>query len=127
VNIGAPWPTLVEAEARVLRMQTKLHQWASRDPARRFDDLFNLVYDPAVLVVAWRRVRGNRGKRSGGVDGVAPVDVTDVAGLLAELRKDLKQQRFAPLPAQERMIPRPAASCAGWGSRPCGTASRKRP
>jgi RNA-directed DNA polymerase len=106
VNIGAPWPTLVEAEARVLRMQTKLHQWANRDPARRFDDLFNLVYDPAVLVVAWRRVRGNRGKRSGGVDGLAPVDVTDVAGLLAELRKDLKQQRFAPLPARERMIPK---------------------
>jgi RNA-directed DNA polymerase len=106
VNIGAPWPTLVEAEARVLRMQTKLHQWARQDQARRFDDLFNLVYDPAVLVVAWRRVRGNRGKRSDGVDGVAPVDVTDVAGLLAELRDDLKTQRFTPLPARERMIPK---------------------
>jgi hypothetical protein len=39
-------------------MQTKLHQWAMADPDRRFDDLFNLVYDPAFLVVAWRRVRG---------------------------------------------------------------------
>ena len=29
--IGAPWPTLQEAEARVLRMQTKLHQWAVSD------------------------------------------------------------------------------------------------
>ena len=106
MNTGAPGPTAEQAAARVLRMQTKLHQWANRDPARRFDDLFNLVYDPAVLVVAWRRVRGNRGKRSGGVDGLAPVDVTDVAGLLAELRKDLKQQRFAPLPARERMIPK---------------------
>jgi hypothetical protein len=40
VNIGAPWPSLVEAEARVLRMQTKLHQWAVSDPDRRFDDLY---------------------------------------------------------------------------------------
>jgi len=106
VNIGAPWPTLEEAEPRVLRMQTKLHQWAVSNPDRRFDDLFNLVYDPAVLVVAWRRVRGNRGKRSGGVDGVAPVDIADATGLLAALHDDLKAQQFDPLPARERMIPK---------------------
>jgi len=106
VNIGAPWPTLIAAEARVLRMQTKLHQWAVSDPDRRFDDLFNLVYDPAVLTVAWRRVRGNKGKRSGGIDGVAPVDVTDAAELLAALREQLKAQQFTPMPARERMIPK---------------------
>ena len=70
-----------EAEARVLRIQTKLHQWAVDDPGRRFDDLFNLVCDPAVLVVAWARVRGNRGKRSAGVDGISPEAICDaVAG-----------------------------------------------
>jgi RNA-directed DNA polymerase len=106
VNTVAPWPTLAEAEARVLRMQAKLHQWAAGDPGRRFDDLFNLVYDPAVLVVAWRRVRGNKGKRSGGVDGVAPAGVADVAGLLAALRDGLKAQQFIPLPAREQMIPK---------------------
>jgi len=53
MNVGAPWPDLDEAEHRVLVMQTKLHQWAVADPDRRFDDLFNLVYDPAFLVVAW--------------------------------------------------------------------------
>ena len=53
-------------------MQTKLHQWALDDPNRRFMDLFNLVYDPAFLVVAWERVRGNRGARTAGVDGVKP-------------------------------------------------------
>ncbi len=70
MNIGAPWPDLDEAERRVLAMQTKLHQWAKADPGRRFDDLDNLVYDPAFLVVAWKRVRGNKGARSAGVDGV---------------------------------------------------------
>jgi len=32
------------------------------DPGRRIDDLFNLVCDPAVPVVAWVRVWGYRGK-----------------------------------------------------------------
>jgi len=47
VNTDAPRPDLVEARARVLGIQTKLHRWASDDPSRRFDDLFNLVADPA--------------------------------------------------------------------------------
>ena len=34
MNIGDPWPDLVEAEQRVLAMQTKLHQWATSDPDR---------------------------------------------------------------------------------------------
>jgi len=66
VNIGDPWPDLYEAEWRVLGMQTKLYQWAVADPGRRFDDLANLVYDPAFLVVAWARVRGNKGARTAG-------------------------------------------------------------
>ena len=73
MNTGEPLlPSLDEARARVLGIQTKLHQWATDDADRRFDDLFNLVGDPAFLVVAWHRVRGNRGARSAGVDGIAP-------------------------------------------------------
>ena len=72
MNTDDPWPDLDEAESRVLEIQTKLHQWATDDPDRRFDDLYNLVYDPAFLVVAWARVKGNRGARSAGVDGVKP-------------------------------------------------------
>ena len=87
MNTDAPWPALDVAVARVLRIQAKLHQWAGDDPGRRFDDLFNLVADPAFLTVAWDRVRGNRGARSAGIDGVAPrsVDPGDEA-FLADLR-----------------------------------------
>ena len=63
MNTGAPWPMPSEAEARVLRMQAKLHRLATDDPNRRFVDLFNLVADPAFLRVAWRRVRSNGGAR----------------------------------------------------------------
>jgi len=111
VNTGVLWPEVEVAEAQVLRIQTKLHQWAIDDPGRRFDDLFNLVCDPAVLVVAWRRVRGNRGKRTAGIDGVRPDAVLDVEeGFLAELRADLKARRFTPMPVRERMIPKPGSS-----------------
>jgi RNA-directed DNA polymerase len=48
-NTDARWPTPEQAEARVLGIQTKLHHWATDDPGRRFDDLFNLVGDPAFL------------------------------------------------------------------------------
>ena len=49
------------AERRVLSIQAKLHCWARDDPHRRFDDLYNLVTDPAFLLVARGRVRGNKG------------------------------------------------------------------
>ena len=49
MNIGEPWPDLYEAEQRVLGIQAKLHQWAADSPKRRFDDIYNLVYDPAVF------------------------------------------------------------------------------
>jgi RNA-directed DNA polymerase len=69
VNTDAPWPTTDEARERVLEIQAKLHRWAGAAEVRRFDDLFNLVSDPAFLTVAWERVKRNRGARSAGVDG----------------------------------------------------------
>jgi len=107
VNAGAPWPDLLEAEHRVLQMQTKLHQWATADRGRRFDDLFNLVYDPAFLVVAWSRVRGSRGARTAGVDGVTPRSVVFGAEELLEgLRQQLKAGQFVPMRVREKAIPK---------------------
>ena len=91
MNTDAPWPDLDEAGRRVLKIQTKLHRWATGSPERRFADLFNLVTDPAFLTVAWARVRGNRGARSAGIDGVRPRDLQPVERtFLARLRQELK-------------------------------------
>ncbi|MEV0361025.1 group II intron reverse transcriptase/maturase [Nocardia sp. NPDC050697] len=88
-------------------MQRKLHRWAVTDPGRCFDDLANLVYDPAFLLVAWARVRGNKGARTAGVDGIAPRSVGSGAeGLLVRLRDELKANRFAPQRAREKTIPK---------------------
>jgi len=110
VNTDAPWPTPFEAEARVLGIQTKLHRWARDDPDRRFDDLYNLVCDPAFLAVAWGRVLGNRGARSAGVDGETAHYVTAVRGeqvFLSELRAALKARSYRPMLVRETMIPKP--------------------
>jgi RNA-directed DNA polymerase len=110
VNTGASWHGPEAAAARVLEMQTKLHRWAGEDEARRFDDVFNLVYDPSFLAVAWARVRGNVGARSAGVDGETAHDVEAGRGVdafLDDLRADLKAGTFRPLPVRERMIPKP--------------------
>ena len=107
MNTDAPWPSPEEAEQRVLRIQTKLHQWAIEAPSFRFADLANLVADPAFLIVAWERVRRNRGARSAGVDGVRPRTVNKTSEmLLRTLREEIKAQTFRPLPVRERMIPK---------------------
>ncbi len=100
---------LFRAERRVLEIQAKLHQWASGDSHRRFDDLFNLVADPAFLLVAWARVRGNKGARTAGIDGRTAYMVEagpGVEAFLDRLRSQVKDRRFRPVPVRERMIPK---------------------
>ena len=89
-------------------MQAKLHLWATRDPGRLFDDLHNLVYDPAFLVHAWERVHGNKGGRSAGVDGVTPRSIPKGSTvLLSQLRTSLKDGSYRPDRVREKLIPKP--------------------
>ena len=103
MNTGESWPDRDTAEVRVLVMQMKLHQWAKADPGRRFDDVFNLVYDPSFLVVAWNRVRGNKGARTAGIDGVAPRSIVFGAEKLLTVLRRIRLSRMAyPTPHLER-------------------------
>jgi RNA-directed DNA polymerase len=109
VNTDDPLSGLFSAERRVREIQTKLHQWASGDPHRRFDDLYNLVCDPAFVLVAWDRVRSNKGARSAGVDGKTAYAIETELGVEVfcdRLREQLKARSFVPVPVRERMIPK---------------------
>jgi len=113
VNTDVPDQALLSAEHRVLEIQTKLHRWATDDAHRRFDDLFNLVADPGFLLVAWDRVRGNKGARTAGVDGQSVYYVEADVGVevfLDGLRTEVKERTFHPLPVRERMIPKPGTT-----------------
>jgi RNA-directed DNA polymerase len=113
VNTGDP-DEGDEPFVRVSEMQVKLHRWAVTDHGRRFDDLFNFVYDPATLHVAFARVLGNTGARTAGVDGLRAKDVAElpggVQGFLDDLRVSLKDGSFRPLPVRQRRIPKPGGS-----------------
>jgi RNA-directed DNA polymerase len=110
VNIGALLLTPFRAGQRVLGIQTKLHSWAAVDEGRRFDDLFNLVADPAFLVTAWTRVRENKGAQTAGIDKRTARAIERSKGgvetFLEDLRAQLKGRTFRPLPVRQRRIPK---------------------
>ena len=119
MNTDAPWPDLDEAELRVLEIQTKLHQWAADDPHRRFCDLFNLVCDPAVLLVAWDSGAG----KPGGTDGRCRWRETSLTSSSAgrhccRATRDLKARQFAPLPVREKLIPKSGGKLGDSASPP---------
>ena len=89
-------------------MQAKLHRWARADEARCFDDLFNLVHDPSFLLAAWDRVRGNKGGRTAGIDGIAPRSLLgdQAVVMLTDLRHQVKSGEFVPQPVREHKIPK---------------------
>ena len=114
------------AQERVLGWQTKLHRWAVRDERACFDDLFNLVCDPATLLVAWERVKRNRGSRTAGVDDLGVVDALEVnAAPRGAMRREMKDERHliragwkaGPGPMQR---PGEAGGRPGAGSRAAG-------
>ncbi|MEV6318970.1 group II intron reverse transcriptase/maturase [Streptomyces sp. NPDC051776] len=112
LNSGAPEAPM-GSHQRVSGMQAKLHRWAAADKGRRFDDLFNLVCDPATLLVAFERVAGNKGAKTPGVDDLTAVNVEQEIGsygFLEDLRHVLKSGEFRPLPVRERKIPKPGGS-----------------
>lgn len=109
MKTGAPFPSLSEARERVLGMQTKLHRWSTADATARFDDLFNLVVDPAFMVMAWERVASNTGARSAGIDGLTAraIEAGDhVEDFLTDLRRQVKTGEFMPSAVKERLIPK---------------------
>jgi RNA-directed DNA polymerase len=60
-------------------------------------------------MVAWQRVRTNRGSRTAGVDGLTRRDVEQRLGVerfLGDIRSSLKDGSYRPQPVRERTIPK---------------------
>lgn len=96
-------------------MQRKLHHWAVDETDRCFNDLYNLVYDPAFLTFAWEPVRTNKGARSVGTDGIAPRSLGPGGGRTASAAQSGAQGAGVPAgsaaggddPKGERQAPPP--------------------
>ncbi|PID95919.1 MAG: group II intron reverse transcriptase/maturase [Actinomycetales bacterium] len=119
VNTGAViWPELDWAAVTVRRMQAKLHGWAVGDPDRRFDDLYNLVCDPAFPVMAWHRVAGNVGARTAGIDRATVAWIASRVGVeqfLSDVRGQLRSRTFTPVEVRQVLIPKASGKLRALG------------
>jgi hypothetical protein len=86
-------------------MQTKLSRWAEQDRSRRFDDLYNLLYDDNWLGTAQAHIKQNAGSRTAGCEGVVMGSFEEnLEENLKKLAEDLKVGRFEPQPVRRTYI-----------------------
>ena len=81
---------------------------AKNDPVHRFDRLYHYLYDPTVLLFAYRHVESRRPTQTKGVDHQSLLDVRDPFErnkLLADLAEDLRTGTYRPSPAKGNPIP----------------------
>lgn len=82
----------------VSSLRLKLNRKAVAEPKFRFYALYDRVYRPDVLAVAWERVRANDG--APGVDGVriAQIEAQGPQAMLAQLHEQLRAHVYRPQP-----------------------------
>lgn len=97
---------LATPEAKVRRLQERLHQSAKRDPHRRFHQLYDKVWSSRVMHVAWLRVKANRG--APGPDGVTieQIETLGVEKFLDGLTHELRSRLYRAGPVRRAYIPK---------------------
>lgn len=100
---------------RVEVLQEKLYQKAKQEKAFRFYVLYDKMYIPYMLEVAWEQVKSNKG--APGIDGVKIEDIeaNGAESYLQELGEELRNQTYQPKAVKRVMIPK-----ANGGERPLG-------
>jgi group II intron reverse transcriptase/maturase len=88
------------------KLQTALHSKAKAEPEYRFYALYDKIYRPDVLRLAYHCCRSNQG--AAGVNGQTFADI-EAYGLekwLGELTKELKDKTYQPSPVRRVWIPK---------------------
>jgi len=82
----------------VFMLRKRLYIKAKQEPKFRFYTLYDRIYRPDVLAVAWKLVASNDG--APGVDGITIANVRDssggVEGFLSGIHEALKCKRYKP-------------------------------
>jgi RNA-directed DNA polymerase len=82
-----------------------LRELATADPTKRFGKLLKTIRQETFLVMAWERIRTNKGSRTPGVDGQTKEDVD--AQMIHKLARELKERDYQPKPVRRVYIPKP--------------------
>ena len=95
-----------QAALKVQELQRKLYRAAKAQPRRTFGILYDKVCSEMVVRTAFEQVRRNRG--AAGVDGVTieSIEASGVERFLAELREELRQETYRPMPVRRVYIPK---------------------
>ncbi len=108
-----------EVPPKLSKLRFKLGQKAKREPKFRFYSLYGHLLREDVLQTAWAVVRGSRGGRTPGVDGIAVHHIVNaedgVECLLDAIREDLRGKDYRPDPVKRVEIPK-----ANGKTRPLG-------
>ncbi len=84
----------------------RLRDWLNPTDARKVHSLVDKVYKPKNLVMAWEKVRRNKG--AGGVDGETLKDFeAALEERLGRLHAELKADNYRPQPVRRKLIPKP--------------------
>lgn len=103
------------SEDKLRLLQLKLYDLAKREVGQRFYVLYDKIFQPHVLEVAFRRVHAN--KSAAGIDGVTTEQIvkSGASGFLADLGEDLRKRTYKPNAVKRVYIEKPDG-----GRRPLG-------
>ena len=98
--------SLLPPEEKVGKLRTALHAKAKADPRYRFYALYDKLYRPDVLELAYKRCRANKG--AAGVDDQTFEDIEayGVGRWLRELMEELKNKTYQASPVRRVWIPK---------------------
>lgn len=83
----------------------RLADWLNPTGAKKVHSLCDKIYKPKNLVMAWEKVKANRG--SGGIDGQSLGDFeNELDDQLERLHRELKDDTYQPQPVRQHFIPK---------------------
>jgi group II intron reverse transcriptase/maturase len=98
----------INVRNKVSDLQSKLSHAAKQSLDRKFGALYDKIYREDVILEAWKRVKANKG--APGVDKQDFEYIENVIGVdqfLAEVREQLKSERYRPQPVLRCYIEKP--------------------
>jgi group II intron reverse transcriptase/maturase len=107
----------------IIKTQRSLAIKAKHNPTHQFDHLYRLICQEEWIRAALAAVLSNKGARTAGIDGVTKKALTSAeaqANFVRELRAELQEKRFRPVPVRRVFIPK-----ANGKTRPLGILTLK--
>jgi RNA-directed DNA polymerase len=107
----------------IIKTQRSLAIKATHNPQHKFDHLYRTICQEEWIATALDKVLANQGARTAGIDGVTKKMFASQearTSLIRELREELREKRFQPLPVRRVYIPK-----SNGKVRPLGIATLK--